>query len=89
MIASILKRAHFRYFVGEEDCANPPLILISSIKLDHLDTALERGITMSSSEVWVVYSTSGIKVRTFRGTQSMLQAQDYARIIGGTAQCTN
>lgn len=88
MIASILKRAHFRYFLGEEDRVNSPFILISGIKLDHLDITL-RGITMSSSEVWVVYSTSGIKVRTFRGTQSMLQAQDYARIIGGTAQCTN
>lgn len=89
MIASILKRAHFRYFLGEEDRVNSPFILISGIKIDHLDTALERGITMSSSEVWVVYSPSGIKVRTFRGSQSMLQAQDYARIIGGTAQCTN
>jgi cbb3-type cytochrome oxidase subunit 1 len=42
-----------------------------------------------SSQVWKVYSKDGILVRTFTGTQAMLQAQDLARVVGGTAHCTN
>ena len=89
MFASVLKRIRVRYFFGEVDCVNLPLILTSSIELDQLHTALKRGYTMSSSETWVVFSSHGQKVQTFRGTQSMLQAQNYANMIGGTYHCTS
>lgn len=90
MINYNLEKLFFRFknFDGEADNANLFQLLMKRMESDRFQSFLERRNAMASSETWVVYGPQGQQVKTFTGTQSMLAAQNYARMIGGTAHCT-